>query len=140
MELPAAIDFIVKNKMFLTPQDKERLATLVQAQTSNSLPVPQPPQEPTDIFQVDLSSAASAFQDALKRLKTTQAQNADVAEVGKLLTTMSSVFTMLQKAQAEVINIDRLRKVEQATIDCIKKLPEPTQDEFLTALKEKLEI
>lgn len=60
-------------------------------------------------------------------------------EVKNMVQATSSLFTMLTKMNTEITNQDRLRKVELATIEAIKTLPELNQQEFFTELERLLE-
>lgn len=59
-------------------------------------------------------------------------------EAKEMISAGSTMLASLMKFHEKVINQDRMRAVETATIDTIKTLPEQQQDDFFAALESAL--
>lgn len=58
-------------------------------------------------------------------------------DVKEIVSTSATLLTSLMKFHEKIINQDRMRALEQATIEVVKDLSPEAQEKFFTALEEK---
>jgi len=94
-------------------------------------------------MKIDLNEK---IQTHLARLEDLADEAADDAEESyssraSALTALTAVLKELTKTQAEVINMERLMRIEATTIEVLKRhLTPDQQEEFLKELGEKLNV
>lgn len=55
------------------------------------------------------------------------------------LNTITSIIASITKAQAELYNAERLKKLEAATLKALKSLPKTSQEDFFTLYSEYID-
>jgi len=107
-----------------------------------------PVQESTQEFdaEFDLAEEISGQLRTLKTIKNSIfstdgriKEGSSVKEAKDFMASSSQLLQMLQKAKAELINIDRMQAIEEATIETLRDLDENIIEEFGRILKEKLD-
>lgn len=100
------------------------------------------PSMSNDTFSMDLIAEAAELKALVTKLRkylSTQSLAEDsVGELSKLISTSTTLFTLLMKHQRELINMDRLRKIEVAVCKALEDLPAAKQQLFLSTLEELL--
>lgn len=132
-----AIDTLVKFSNRMTQDQMQSLMQITSASTAAVLPsVAQ------DAFSMDLIAEAAELKALVTKLRkylSTQSLAEDsVGELSKLISTSTTLFTLLMKHQRELINMDRLRKIEVAVCKALEELPAETQQVFFGTLEELL--
>lgn len=82
--------------------------------------------------------AQMAFLKGFREQVMMKGNSASTREVKDMIQASTSLFTMLTKMNEGITNQDRLRKVENATVEVIRTLPAAAQSEFFTALEAAL--
>lgn len=67
-------------------------------------------------------------------------QGSSARDAKEVISSSSTLLTSLMKFHEKIINQDRMRLIEQATIEAIKTLPDEQQEKFFSYLSEKLEM
>lgn len=57
----------------------------------------------------------------------------------QVLNTITSIIASITKAQAELYNAERLKKLEAATLKALKSLPKTSQEDFFTLYSEYID-
>jgi uncharacterized protein YecE (DUF72 family) len=64
---------------------------------------------------------------------------ASTREIKDMIQASTSLFTMLTKMNEDITNQDRLRKIENATVEVVRSLPLKEQERFFVLLEQALE-
>jgi hypothetical protein len=106
--------------------------------------LPEPPPDRshwvTNLAQLDLEqevlfhyNLAREYRDSLKT------SDWEPNKVAQVLNTMTSILTSLTKAQADLHNAEKSKKLEAVLIRTLRTLPEATQVQFMADYKAALE-
>lgn len=121
---------IFLGKQFEKPKKEEFYPSVIQN---------KPKKQPNNL-DFDLISEAQKLHDIVETLRLTMTQNgAEVADIAKLVTVSTTLFNLILKHKKEVIHMDRLRKVEQATIEAVQDLEPRIKERFFENLYRLLE-
>jgi hypothetical protein len=65
-------------------------------------------------------------------------ENADPKALQSLVSTTTSLFAMLTKYSSEMVNQDRIKKIEAAVVEAITTLPKEIQEKYFETLEKLL--
>jgi len=108
------------------------------------LPIQADTQEFDSEFDLsqELTNQLKALQSIRDRIFSSDGrikEGSSVKEAKDFMSSSGSLLQMLQKSRSELINIDRMQAIEEATIDTMRELGEDVIDDFSARLKEKLD-
>jgi len=93
-------------------------------------------------MSAELSNQLNALQAVRNKIFSVDGRLADgqtIKDAKDFMSSSSALLQLLHKSKAELINIERLQAVEEATIETIKELGEDKTKLFLKNLHERLE-
>lgn len=124
------ITMLEDNKSFISPGNMKRLSDLVGKQTSS-------PQIKSG--DLDLLAEARELHDLVRTMRNTlTSEGGDVSEITKLVSASSTLYGLITKYQQDHLNMDRIRKIELATIEAVKTLDAEAQSIFFGELERLL--
>lgn len=126
------LDFLEANWKYAKKEEKESLAKLL-----NAVYVPEKViDEPIDML--------TEVQEQMKMLRVLRSQitslgvDANPKDLQSLVSTSTSLFAMLTKYSNDMVNQDRIKKIEAAVVESVKTLSEEVQTHFFGKLEELL--
>lgn len=124
-----AIEFLTVNLKYASSEQIEKLRSLVLTKD-----------EIRDDGKFNILSEVQAQMDMVRKLRKRIESSEDLAvrEIRDLVTSSTQLFAMLTKMNNEIVNQDRIRKIEEAVITTIKSLTPEAQDCFFTELEKRL--
>lgn len=140
VNLDELIDFLVTRKPFLRPEQIHR----IQGAFSVPVELPSAPQQERLSAEFDFLAEVQTQINAVQILRNRVIDNDQLADgvsvrdAKEALSAATSLITTLNKVYQDIVNANRLRQVEMAVIDTVKKFPE-VHKEFLALLKSRLE-
>jgi hypothetical protein len=139
VNLDELIDFLITRKQFLRPEQLQRLQIAFPAPND-----PTPPPVTRFGSEFDLLEEIQTQINAVQILRDRVIQDGELAEgvsvrdAKEALSAATSLITTLNKVYQEIVNANRLRQVELATVEVIKEFPE-VHAHFFPLLKPRLE-
>ncbi len=139
LSIPQVIDFLVDNRKYIDPADLDRLAKQL------NMPVISQGVDEAESVQVGSLDLLMEVQEQMVMVRTLRrnisamGKAASTKDLKDLISTSTSLFSMLTKLHDDVLNQDRLRKIENATIKAIEGLPVEVRNRFFDALEEYLD-
>lgn len=127
-EASDAFDALVPRLEFLTAEQARLLERKVQALRGTE----------GEEFSGDFDLQVEITQQLrlLREMRTrAMSEGSSVREMKEVMTGASSLITTLIREQEKVINMDRLRYVEQAVVECLKTLPDDVQQAFMKKME-----
>ena len=85
---------------------------------------------PDNLETINLNGELLANYAAIKRFLNEIDPDTPANQVAQVHNSMNAALEKLIKMQEQVYNIERLKKIEQAVVDCMRKCPENVQDMF----------
>jgi hypothetical protein len=131
MSIDQLINKLEHNKKYITDTQASRLANIAN-RTSDGV---------SKDSMGDLLSEVQAQMIVLKSFRkrvSDQGNAATTRDLKDMIQASTSLFTMLTKMNEGITNQERLRKVEDATIEAIKTLPSKEQQIFFSTLEKAL--
>jgi hypothetical protein len=131
MSIDQLLDKLDTNKKYITDSQASRMANIANRTTDLA----------SGDSMGDLLTEVQAQMICLKSFRKRVADRGDAAttrDLKDMIQASTSLFTMLTKMNEGITNQERLRKVEQATIEAIKTLPGANQQVFFSVLEESL--
>ena len=130
-----AIDFLTTHQKYISKDQMNSLAALtgVALNTSNPLSsVPAPTLPTSSDFVTELS-------EQLEMVKTLRSaiDGDDPRQIKDLVSASTTLFSMITKLNEDILNQQRIRKIENATVEAIKSLPEEAREAFYMVLEER---
>ena len=116
---------------------ENRSLSLSRPKNSHDLPLLTPPT--LNLENLNLSEELAEHYAVVKTYRDAVQLNADAylpTQVAATLRTLTDVLARIVKLQAEVVNQERLKNVEDAIIASLKTAPQEVQDAFLAAYRE----
>ena len=132
------LDNLNTHSKYMTEEQVVRLAWILTQLREEAAPTEAPTGGET------LTDLLKEIQEQMTFLKNFRKQivakgdTASTREVKDMIQASTSLFTMLTKMNEDITNQDRLRKIENATVNCIKTLPLKVQQKFFADLEEAL--
>jgi len=123
---------LTTRKKYITEAQNDQLRALVKGPTTLS-------------GGEALSDLLSEVQAQMTYLKTFRKQiiakgdAASTREIKDMIQASTSLFTMLTNMNEDITNQDRLRKIENATVEVVRSLPLKEQERFFVLLEQALE-
>lgn len=134
LSIPQAVNFLIDNKKYIDQSQLHRLA--------NSLGVAEIlPRKEEEVGSMDLLLEIQEQMEMVRVLRRNilaKGETAATKDLKDLISTSTTLFSMLTKLNSDVLNQDRLRKIESATVRAIEKLPLEVQKEFFNDLEGNL--
>ena len=131
MSIDQLIDRLDANKKYITDSQASRMANIANRTTDIA----------SGDSMGDLMTEVQSQMICLKAFRKRVSDRGDAAttrDLKDMIQASTSLFTMLTKMNEGITNQERLRKVEQATIEAIKTLPGAEQQIFFSTLEEAL--
>ena len=135
------IDLLKQYRKYVTSGQLAELTDFVQSFSTADTPLYT---DEGDLFEkpvenvADLTKEIQELVNFIKVVRKRVAAKGDTAtarEIKDMIQASSSLFTMLTKMNEEITNQNRLRKIEDASIQAIRTLPEEQQQLFFTRLE-----
>lgn len=131
-----AVDFLASNAKYISDAAFRRLRNLQPMR-----PLPSLPGESAGKFDLlaEVQEQMAVVQALRRKLTDVDALDVSPRDLKDLITTSTSLFSMLTKQHNDIMNQDRVRKIEAATVSVILTLPQEMQDKFFGELHKSLE-
>jgi hypothetical protein len=127
-----AIDFLCVHRKYISDSSFKRLQVIM----------PQAPAEADNTSPFDLLTEVQEQMGVVRKMRqiiTDRGDEVNPRDLKDLIGASTSLFSMLTKMHNDIINQDRLRKIEQATVAAVMTLPPAEQELFFTTLSASLE-
>ena len=120
-----AIDFLAKNQKYISREQLTELSALIPSKILPTLPTS--------------SDFVSELSEQLEMVKTLRSaiDGDDPRQIKDLVSASTTLFSMITKLNDDILNQQRIRKIENATVEAIKTLPEESREAFYVALGER---
>ena len=136
LSLNEAIDFLESNSKYLFDDHRKRLIALLNIHHKP---------EPSDTFNVG-NSGDMLFEikeqmemvRALRQKVLANQGDTQIRELKDLISSTTTLFAMYTKYSADIVNQDRMKKVESAVVESLKMLEPQVQDRYYEHLEELL--
>lgn len=133
LSIDEAIDFLSLNRKYISDASLQRLRALLPQVATD---------EPDDDSAFDLITEVKEQMAVVRKMRqiiTERGDEVNPKDLKDLIGASTSLFAMLTKLHNDIINQDRLRKIEHATVTAIATLEPEAQELFFKHLSESLE-
>lgn len=125
LSIAEALEFLVKHRKYLTTEHKNTLSNLSSGASQGN------------IQTLDIVKEVQEQLRVVRNMRIAIDQG-DHRAVKDLVSVSTSLLTLLTKLQGEIVTRDRLRRIEEVTVETIKVLPPESQQEFFSRMEQAL--
>lgn len=139
LSIEEVIAYLTEHWVYVKHPEKVKLAALLNLSYSVTEAV-----DPKDFRVGEPIDILAEVQEQMSMLRMIRTQimsmggKADPKALQSLVSTSTSLFSMLTKFQSEMLNQDRIKKIEAAVVESIKTLGQEEQDAYFANLERLL--